>query len=134
MEKTKIGFKGERYNETSLEDYVNKWVLVKFRNGHSMYGYLKDINKKEFNLFPYPKMNYKKGGNPKYEIEGKGLPDTYERIDVIGYRQSSKDEAINFCESMNKKLYLENLRETKEIIDIENIISRYKNQKKPTIN
>ncbi len=133
MEKRKIGFKGEMYKEISLDDYVDKWILLKFRNGNSTFGYLESSNKREANLLPYYNITRDENGKLNHGISENGLPDTYEKMDIVGYRPSSREEVENFCNGMNQEATIEFLKKKKESFELEKISSEIDSRKRKII-
>lgn len=132
MEKRTPGFNGSKYLETSLEDHKDNWVLISLRGTNSSYvGKIVELTKEKVNFLPYEKATHNERGVPEYTIAYEGLPHTHRRTDIINYRPSSEQEAINFCKSMNRKAYIDSLRERKEIFELEKINQEIdKSQKK----
>ncbi len=84
-------------------------------------GNLCNIDKDTIDFLPYQDVEYDEKGIIKYVIKSDGLPDTHEKNDIIRYKPSSEEQALNFCKYMNRKTYLECLKEKKEIFELEEI-------------
>lgn len=134
MKKRKIGFKGEVYEETSLEDFENDWILLTLGDNTSWAGKLVELGKEQVGLLPYQKLNYGEDGLPELVVEDKGLPYVIKRIDIRRYREASREQVENFVKNVNRDNYLGELKKQKEQIELEHFLGEYaKSQKRITI-
>ena len=115
--KKEIGFEREEKKKCSIEDFVDKWVLL-LTNSGSYSGKMIDIIEGDVVLLPYLKVGVKTGLE-KYEIELEGIPFLYAKQNIRGIRSTSEEETKNYCDIMNRRLYLQHLREENEIRELE---------------
>lgn len=102
MKKYKIGFTGEEYEESSLEDYLNSWIVFSLRGNGSYAGKLISLSEKEASFLPYQKVTHNDKGMPRYIIKYDGKPSSYPINDIVGKRETSEKEIKNFCKNMNQ--------------------------------
>ena len=121
MKKRQIGFTREEYEEYSLEDYLNKWALITTNAGRYS-GKIIGMNERDVFLLPYYRVSPNGEGLDVYEIIYKGLPDLHRKTDISGVRSTSEEETISFCKGMNKKVYLQSLREKVEKLNLEKML------------
>jgi hypothetical protein len=127
MEIRQIGFTDNKWEEPSLEDHKNNWVLITNGNNTSYAGNVASLNGEWVNFLPYQKTSPNEKGVLEYSIVYEGFPEPHKKRDIISFRSSSEEEVINFCKRMNRKSYLEYLKDRKEICEFEEANSKIKN-------
>jgi hypothetical protein len=120
MKKKTIGFKGEEFESISIEDFKDKWVLIK-SDGECHSGFLSHINKNEIGLLPYQDFEYLCDGRYKYYVEAKGLPHMIEKGTMTKFKETSLENVMNFCEHMNQEEYKSYLLKRKELFELTKI-------------
>lgn len=127
MEVRQIGFTDNKWEEPALEDHKNNWVLITNCDNNSYAGKVISINGEWVNFLPYQKISPNKEGILEYSIDYDGPPEPHRRRDINRFRASCEEEVINFCKRMNRRSYLEFLKERKEIFELEKANSKIKN-------
>lgn len=118
MKKRTIGFDVKEYEEYSIEDFLDKWVLITTSSGKYS-GKVIQVNERYICLLPYYRISPDNKGTEVYEIVYQGLPNLHRRTDILGARSTSETETINFCNGMNRKFYLQSLKEKVEKLNLE---------------
>jgi len=106
--KRPIGFKRKEIDSEKepkrLDDYLRKWAFFKLKDGSSVAGYMNNLSFTHVNLLPYQKMSPNSEGRAYYEIEENTLPYTISKDFIGSFSETSREEAENFCEFMNRRL------------------------------
>ncbi len=115
--KKEIGFERKENEKHSLEDFVDKWVLLTTDSG-AYSGKIIEINEEDVMLLPYLKVRCNEGLE-RYEIKSEDLPFMYRKQGIKGIKRTSEEEIKDYCDIMNLKMYLQYLREENEIFELE---------------